>query len=844
MNRSIRASVLIGQALCAFSVWLSLAAVAQTPPTKLPAEEEDPNRPAKPHVHLQLPDEKAASRPAEAERLPEMVRAVDESKSAALRAFFQELSVPHDVVTWKDGRHQFVEPLSTYVANPPDPSATVNMHFYDEQWHARPMHPELLREVQRVDHFESIALARVAKLLEQPAAGPGTESKLSSVERQEAAEKALSAVLSFHKAARVSGRRDGNGWNDLENQLRQKLGSLQMLALYRLVDADDWSRAIELAGRLSQGYATDAKMQSDIGTALGQLVAHAADRHDYAQVQLRTKTLKDRFPDTVANISIRLHREADDFMKKAKDAQARGEIENAIQTARLAENIDPLTPGLKDLQLQLRGNVPKTLGVGVRDVPELLSPTAAVTDSEKQALDLLFESLVRVRERPGIGQVFEPVLAATPPEVIRLGRRFQLATDAYWSDGKPVSAADVRATVESRLRRAVDPMWTELMDTPLPSQEPFVIGLHLKQGQLEPLSIMTFKVLPASRTLVADDSTFASNPMGSGPFQLLRRDENTAVFQANPYYNRTSQGGIPNIRQIQFFHSVNPPSDFQNGRLHLLLDLSTRDTQPLESLGDVKVWTLRNRRIYFLAVNSRRKFATVDVRRTIAHAINREQILQDVFRLSGREGPHRVLNGPFPPDCWAAEPRLAGDLYNVATAKMVAGRVQEPIRVGLKFPVELKFPNDESTRQACEKIRDQVRLIQPNIDIELLPRSVRQLHEEVENTNDFELAYYYYDFPDDLYSLWPLLNPKSYLGYYPGFQAELQKVFTHRDPASIREAMHRLDDRVHDEMPLIPLWQLDTHVAIHNDLKIDPPEGLDPAQIFADVARWHLGDKQ
>jgi ABC-type transport system substrate-binding protein len=381
-------------------------------------------------------------------------------------------------------------------------------------------------------------------------------------------------------------------------------------------------------------------------------------------------------------------------------------------------------------------------------------------------------------------------------------------------------------------------MWNELMDTPLPSQEPFAIGLRLKQGQLEPLSLMTFKILPASRNLQqADDSSFASSPMGSGPFQLERRDDNLASFQANSFYNRTPQGGVPNIRQIQFFRSVDPPSDFQNGRLHLLLDLTSRETQPLESLGNVRVLTLRNRRIYFLAVNNRLKFATTPVRRTIAHAINREQILQEVFRLSGHQGWHRALNSPFPPDCWAANPRLAVELYNVATAKMVAGGVKEPIHVGLKYP------NDESTRMACEKIRDQVRAIQPNIEIELLPRSVRQMHEEVENTNDFELAYYYYDFPDDLYSLWPLLNPKSFLGYYPSFQSDLQNVFTHRDPASIREAMRRLDDIVHDEMPLIPLWQLDTHVAVHNDLKIERPEALDPAQIFADVTRWRLGDK-
>ena len=38
-------------------------------------------------------------------------------------------------------------------------------------------------------------------------------------------------------------------------------------------------------------------------------------------------------------------------------------------------------------------------------------------------------------------------------------------------------------------------------------------------------------------------------------------------------------------------------------------------------------------------------------------------------------------------------------------------------------------------------------------------------------------------------------------------------------------------------MPLIPLWQLDTHVALHPALR---PTRLDPLLIFDDVAEWKL----
>ena len=38
-------------------------------------------------------------------------------------------------------------------------------------------------------------------------------------------------------------------------------------------------------------------------------------------------------------------------------------------------------------------------------------------------------------------------------------------------------------------------------------------------------------------------------------------------------------------------------------------------------------------------------------------------------------------------------------------------------------------------------------------------------------------------------------------------------------------------------MPLIPLWQLDTHVAVHPSLR---PAALDPLLVFDRVEDWKL----
>jgi hypothetical protein len=45
-------------------------------------------------------------------------------------------------------------------------------------------------------------------------------------------------------------------------------------------------------------------------------------------------------------------------------------------------------------------------------------------------------------------------------------------------------------------------------------------------------------------------------------------------------------------------------------------------------------------------------------------------------------------------------------------------------------------------------------------------------------------------------------------------------------------------------MPLIPLWQLDTHIAVHNNLRMEDAAGKpivpDPLSVFTDVEFWSM----
>src|SRR5207253_1404681 len=98
---------------------------------------------------------------------------------------------------------------------------------------------------------------------------------------------------------------------------------------------------------------------------------------------------------------------------------------------------------------------------------------------------------------------------------------------------------------------------------------------------------------------------------------------------------------------------------------------------------------------------------------------------------------------------------------------------------------------------------------------------------------------------------WPLFDSRpearrpggpNYLNYHDdgALESIFRAAMSHRDFARVREITHDLHAHLYERMPLIPLWQLDTHVAVHPDLTTG---GLDPLLVFVNVEEWRLKTK-
>ena len=156
----------------------------------------------------------------------------------------------------------------------------------------------------------------------------------------------------------------------------------------------------------------------------------------------------------------------------------------------------------------------------------------------------------------------------------------------------------------------------------------------------------------------------------------------------------------------------------------------------------------------------------------------------------------------------------------------------------------LKYPDgDPDAQAACDKI---VQAVNSYSKIKLKAEAVEahQLREQVEQNHEYDLAYYHLDFPNEDYPLWPLFDPEgmeqgtNYLGYADSeLTGYLERLKTVRDIHQVQEAAHLIQGLVRTKLPFIPLWQLDTFIALHRDLTLTHADSL---QIFSDVAHWEL----
>lgn len=781
------------------------------------------------------------------EDLPRLAKAVPE----AWAPLFEDFSRPFDRIVTDDGLSLEILPSPRYLQGDPEERVDLVLRKKKEKF------PLALREIKKADYWEESALQKVAEI---KMAGK------TDLPALRAEEWLLRFVLQWHESQRQRPLNKPNPWLPLEQRLRAGLAAARAALLEQLPDGGDepaWRAARDTSRAWHAADPKNAKLQTAATDLHLRFARDRLAKEDGLSARKALEWIDEHVPAPPGAKELR-----DELRQRArtlvKEALAQPD---AVPKLREALDLWPQVSQARD-ELARRAKTFRVVYVAVPYLPLRLSPAAAASSIEKQALYLIFSRLTTLswsKQGKDAMRLDRGDLARTLPWPRGRTLPIDLPAERYWSDGMPVTSADVRHTYE--LHQALlgprQPLLRELLEKPRLPETPRSLELKLRQDLFDPLALTRVYVLPVQVRdpkdkgwKPLDDPTaaeFAQNPTGSGPFfyhGTIREDGiEQAVFRANPGYPRSGKGDY--IGEVRFFVWPGPEAK-KAPTPHLVLEPAAAEAAHFSKAGYRAPSMVPSPALHTLLLNHRRPdLAQLEVRLALAHGVHRANILKDWnTAIKGKDFIAQPATGPFARDTWMHPP---ADVLKADPFAKGADRVHA--RAAAKNIKELKltflYPEkDERIKKAATAMQTawQEAFSEAGVAcaIAMKEMPVHALHDAV-NKRDFDIAWQRLDHPEDVGELWSLLDDHdaallpplggNVLGYRndPELIGLLRKALAQQPFPAVRDAYQKIHLHLFQTMPFIPLWHEEPPLLVHPSLD---PGLLDARRVFANVPAW------
>jgi peptide/nickel transport system substrate-binding protein len=295
--------------------------------------------------------------------------------------------------------------------------------------------------------------------------------------------------------------------------------------------------------------------------------------------------------------------------------------------------------------------------MGLATAPANLDPRFATDAASSRINRLIYQRLVDFDEAGMVQPSIAHWRAISPTQY-----RFTLSGEGNrFHNGKRVTAGDVKATYDSVL----DPQTASphrasvniIERIELVSER--TLDFHLQRP--DPLfpAYMVIGILPAE--LLADGHSFATEPLGSGPFRFLswpRQGELRLQRQRDGQDFEFLEVKDPTVRILKLLRD----------EIQLLQnDLPPELLGYLDNREGIRIESRPGSNFSYIGFNLEDPDTSrLPVRKAIAHAIDRDAIIQ--YMMKGKARPAEAV---FPPDHWAGNDALARIQYDPERARQL-----------------------------------------------------------------------------------------------------------------------------------------------------------------------------
>jgi peptide/nickel transport system substrate-binding protein len=449
----------------------------------------------------------------------------------------------------------------------------------------------------------------------------------------------------------------------------------------------------------------------------------------------------------------------------------------------------------------------EALVVGLEAMPTDLDPRFATDAGSSRIDDLVFRSLTRLDQR----QEHVPDLAEEWHFDAPRSVRFRIRSDVTFSDGNPLTAADVRATYESILDpktaspKREDLAFLESIEAP----DDHTVVFRFNSPFAPFLEATTIGILPRSQLASGERVQ-----IGSGAYRVV----SVAGDREIELSRREERSGIAAIRFRVVPDDTVRALELAKGTIDLVENAVEPDNvRWLERHSKACVRRIPGTTFQYIGVNfAEPHLQDVRVRRAIAQAIDRRSLIEHLLG-----GAARLATGLLTPEHWAYDSHVERYPYDPVESRRLLDAAGYPDPDGDGPRVRFRLSYKTSTLDSRRRIGEALQAMLARVGIGLDVRSFEwgTFYDDIRRGNFqlYSLAWVGVSDPDFFFTmLHSTMKPPrgSNRGGYVNAEVDRltglgRRTFEREKRKAVYAAVQRL---AAEDLPVIPLWWADNVV--------------------------------
>jgi len=387
--------------------------------------------------------------------------------------------------------------------------------------------------------------------------------------------------------------------------------------------------------------------------------------------------------------------------------------------------------------------------------------------------------------------------------------------------------------------------WADLLDRVEATQED-KLEVKLTRSTMKPESWLLEPVGPAHSSADGWVSSLdqGRRPIGDGPYRWESSTDSASLLHSVA----SGTDGSPRIKRIREVRYANPAASFEaflRGEVAMLEHVPPDRLPELAKQPDrFKIGRLSTPSVHSIALDGRKPaLRSRKLRRALSMAIDRRTLLEEVILRHPPDEVNLVADGPFLKGSFVDATGVEPFEYNPLLAKGLVAAARKEMG-GNPIRLTLEYPATPEARAVCPRIAEGFALI--GVEIKLIERPEAELESALHAGRRFELAYRSIRPTLPLKDAGPLLMPAYDAppaadalasAASPRILYLLLELDRAPETTSARNLALEIDRESRDELPILPLWQLEDHFAWRTSLR-GPLEAAD--HLYQGITAWEI----